>query len=337
MRLLILGGTKFLGRVLAEQALQRGHEVTTFNRGRSGDDVPGVSVIRGDRTNGQDLAALADAGPWDAVVDPSGMTPAMVEDTVRALAGVAGWYVFVSTVNVYKGWPTTPLTDASPLREYTPEGPEGESGLAAYGREKVGCERAVTAAFGERATILRPSVILGPHEYVGRLPWWLSRIRVGGRVLAPGKMTWKIQPIDVRDVAAFALECAERHLTGSYNVAAPIGHTTFGEFLSACRKATGSTAELVWVDDPFLRKHGVKEWTELPIWRDYDGTWHVDASRAHSAGLTYRPIEETVADTWRWLQTGAVVSSERSAELGISTEREQQILADWDSKAFAEG
>ncbi|MER7128274.1 NAD-dependent epimerase/dehydratase family protein [Streptosporangium saharense] len=162
----------------------------------------------------------------------------MVEDTARALADAADWYVFVSTVNVYKGWPTTPLTDASPLREYTPEGPEGESGLDAYGREKVGCERAVTSAFGERATILRPSVILGPHEYVGRLPWWLSRIRVGGRVLAPGKATWKIQPIDVRDVAAFALECAERHLTGSYNVAAPpnwCGWITRSSASTACR------------------------------------------------------------------------------------------------------
>ncbi|MFC3979861.1 NAD-dependent epimerase/dehydratase family protein [Streptosporangium jomthongense] len=332
MRLLILGGTKFLGRVLVEQALWRGHEVTTFNRGRSGDDVPGATMIRGDRTNPQDLVALADAGPWDAVIDPSGMTPAMVEDTTRALADVVGWYVFVSTVNVYKGWPTTPLTDASPLREYAPEGPEGESGLDSYGREKAGCEQAVIAAFGEHATILRPGVILGPHEYVGRLPWWLSRIRVGGRVLAPGTATWKIQPIDVRDVAAFALECAERHLPGPYNVAAPIGHTTFGEFLAACRKVTGSSAELVWVDDSFLRKHDVREWTELPIWRDYDGTWQVDASRAHAAGLTCRSIEETVTDTWRWLQTGVTVSSARSAELGISVERETAILTAWDNR-----
>ncbi|MEU1735701.1 NAD-dependent epimerase/dehydratase family protein [Streptosporangium sp. NPDC020145] len=332
MRLLILGGTKFLGRVLVEQALRRGHEVTTFNRGRSGDDVPGATMIRGDRTNPQDLMALADAGPWDAVIDPSGMTPAMVEDTTRALADVVGWYVFVSTVNVYKGWPTTPLTDASPLRKYTSEGPEGESGPDAYGREKVGCEQAVTAVFGERATVLRPSVILGPHEYVGRLPWWLSRIRAGGRVLAPGTATWKIQPIDVRDVAAFALGCAERRLSGPYNVAAPIGHATFGEFLTACREATSSTAELVWVDGSFLRRYGVREWTELPIWREHEGAWRVDASRAHAAGLTCRSIEETVTDTWRWLQTGVTVSSARSAELGISVERETAILTAWDNR-----
>ncbi|MEV8635044.1 NAD-dependent epimerase/dehydratase family protein [Streptosporangium sp. NPDC051023] len=336
MRLLILGGTRFLGRVVAEQALQRGHDVTTFNRGRSGDDVPGVTTICGDRTSEQDLAALADSGPWDAVIDPSGMTVAMVEDTTRALADVASWYVFISTVNVYRGWPTAPLTDASPLREYTPEGPEGESGPDAYGRQKVGCERAVVSVFGECATILRPSVILGPHEYVGRLPWWLSRIHNGGRVLAPGAATWKIQPIDVRDAASFSLDCAERHLVGSYNVAAPIGHSTFGELLAACRKATGSTAELVWVDHVFLRQHGVREWTELPIWRGHEGTWQVDASRAHATGLTCRPLEETVADTWRWLQTGVTVSSERFAELGISAEREKRILAAWDARMAAE-
>ncbi|MEV7012919.1 NAD-dependent epimerase/dehydratase family protein [Streptosporangium sp. NPDC051022] len=335
MRLLILGGTKFLGRIITEQALTHGHDVTTFNRGQSGNDIQGATTIRGDRTNSRDLMALTDAGPWDAVIDPSGMTIAMVENSTRALAN-AGWYVFISTVNVYKGWPTTPLTDASPLREYTSEGPPGESGPDEYGRLKVGCERAVTAVFGERATILRPSVILGPHEYVGRLPWWLSRLRTGGRVLAPGAATWKIQPIDVRDVASFALTCAAQHLIGSYNVAAPIGHATFGELLTACRTVTGSTADLVWVDHTFLRRYGVREWTELPIWRDYEGTWQVDASRAHAAGLTCRPLKETVADTWQWLQAGATVASSRSAELGISPEREAKILAAWEKQAAAD-
>ncbi|MFD8564700.1 NAD-dependent epimerase/dehydratase family protein [Streptosporangium canum] len=335
MRLLILGGTKFLGRSVAEQALQRGHDVTTFNRGASGNDVPGVAAIRGDRTSDQDLAALAAQGDWDAVIDTSGMTTALVEASTLALADAIDRYIFISTVNVYKGWPTDPLHDDSPVREYTPEAPEGESGADEYGRLKAGCEKAVTDVFGDRATLLRPGVIVGPHEYVGRLPWWLSRIQAGGRVLAPGTAAWKIQPIDVRDVASFALDAAEQHLTGAYNLTAPIGHSTFGEFLAACREVTGGAADFVWVDDAFLREHDVPEWTGLPLWRDYKGTWHVDAERARKAGLVCRPLAETVADTYAWLRGGALVASERSAELGITREREAQLLAAWDARQSA--
>jgi len=335
MRILILGGTRFLGRVLAEEALRRDHNMVTFNRGRAGGDVPGVAPDRGDRTSERDLAALATRGDWDAVIDTSGMTTAMVEASTHALADAVARYVFVSTVNVYQGWPTVPLTDDSPVREYTPIGPAGESDADEYGRLKAGCEQAVTSVYGQRGTLLRPSVILGPHEYVGRLPWWLSRLQAGGRVLAPGDPEWPIQPIDVRDVAAFALNVVEQDLAGSYNLAAPIGHSTFGAFLGACRQVTGSSAELVWVDDAFLREHGVPEWVGLPLWRDYPGTWHVDASRAQQAGLRCRPLEETVADTWQWLRGGAMVSSERSAELGISREREAEILAAWDTQEEA--
>ncbi|MEV6866629.1 NAD-dependent epimerase/dehydratase family protein [Streptosporangium subroseum] len=335
MRTLILGGTKFLGRVLAEEALRRGHDVTTFNRGASGDDVPGVDAIRGDRTSENDLAALAARGPWDTVVDTSGMTTSMVEGSTSALVDAVDRYVFVSTVNVYKGWPTDPLDDESPVRDYTPVGPAGESDADEYGRLKAGCELAVTTAYGERATLLRPSVILGPHEYVGRIPWWLSRIQAGGRVLAPGRPEWPIQPIDVRDVAAFALNAAERNLAGSYNLAAPIGHSTFSAFLTACRDVTGADVELIWVDDAFLREHGVPEWVGLPLWRDYQGTWHMETARARAVGLTCRPLEETVADTYAWLRSGAVVSSERSAELGITREREAELLATWDTREEA--
>ncbi|WP_329426782.1 NAD-dependent epimerase/dehydratase family protein [Streptosporangium sp. NBC_01495] len=337
MRILILGGTKFLGRIVAEEALRRDHNVVTFNRGTSGGDVRGVAPARGDRTSSRDLAALAAQGDWDTVIDTSGMTTSMVEGSTRALANAVNQYVFISTVNVYKGWPVDPLDDDSPVRDYTPAGPPGESDADEYGRLKAGCEQAVTSVFGERATLLRPSVILGPHEYVGRIPWWLSRIQAGGRVLAPGRPEWPIQPIDVRDVAAFALDVAERNLTGSYNLAAPIGHSTFGAFLGACREMTGADAELVWVDDAFLRDHGVPEWVGLPLWRDYQGTWHVDAARARAAGLTCRPLEETVADTYAWLRGGAVVSSERSAELGITREREAEILAAWDARGEAAG
>ncbi|MGW2223699.1 NAD-dependent epimerase/dehydratase family protein, partial [Nonomuraea sp. NPDC001684] len=184
MRLLILGGTWFLGRAVAEEALARDHNVVTFTRGKSGRDVPGVAPHRGDRSSDRDMADLAAAGPWDAVIDTSGMTPDLVERSARFLAASVDQYVYVSTVNVYTGWPTEPLNDESPVRPYTPYGPPGESGADEYGREKAGCEQAVTTTFGDRATLLRPSVIVGPYEYVGRIPWWLRRIADGGQVLA---------------------------------------------------------------------------------------------------------------------------------------------------------
>ncbi|MEU6712944.1 NAD-dependent epimerase/dehydratase family protein [Nonomuraea sp. NPDC046802] len=329
MRLLILGGTWFLGRFLAEQALERDHNVVTFTRGKSGSDIRGAAPHRGDRTSDRDMADLAAAGPWDVVIDTSGMTPDMVERSARALATATDRYVYVSTVNVYRGWPTEPLDDDSPIRPYTPYGPPGESGADEYGREKAGCEQAVTETFGDRATILRPGVIIGPHEYVGRIPWWLRRLAAGGMVLAPGTPDWPIQPIDVRDVAAFALDSAERQLTGSCNLAAPIGSATFGDLLEACQQATGVPAVLEWVPHTFLQAQGVREWTELPLWRPYTGTWRVDAARARAAGLTCRPLAETVADTWEWLQTGPALDHERAAELGITPEREAAVLAAW--------
>ncbi|MET8006276.1 NAD-dependent epimerase/dehydratase family protein [Nonomuraea glycinis] len=331
MRLLILGGGHFLGRTIAAQALARGHQVTVFNRGKSSTDLPGVTVVRGDRSVPADLVNLAARGDWDAVVDTSGMTTDLVELSTGALAGIVDHYVFISTVNVYQGWPVEPLTDDSPVRSYAPYGPPGESSADEYGRLKAGCEQAVTTAFAGRSALLRPGVILGPHENVGRLPWWLTRIREGGRVLAPGRPDWPIQPVDVRDVAAFALDVAEQRLPGSYNVTAPIGHSTFEELLDACRTAVDSVADLVWVDDAFLRRHRVPEWVGLPLWRDYSGTWHVDAARARAAGLTCRPLPDTVTDTWQWMRDTTLAETERSAELGITRRREQEILAAWDA------
>ncbi|MBG0818434.1 NAD-dependent epimerase/dehydratase family protein [Planomonospora sp. ID82291] len=332
MRILLLGGTVFLGRALAADALQRGYDVTTFNRGRSGPDLPRVTAIRGDRTSDEDLEVLAARGPWDAVIDTSGMTTPLVEASTRALARSVGRYILISTVNVYTGWPTDPLDDDSPVREYTPVGPPGESGADEYGRLKAGAELAVTTTYASRATLLRPGVILGPHENVGRLPWWLNRVQDGGRILAPGRPDWPIQPIDVRDVARFALDAAERDLAGSYNLTAPIGSSTIGELLGLCQEVTGVKGELEWVADAFLREQGVPEWVGLPLWRDYPGTWHVDAARARGAGLVCRPLAATVADTWEWVRGGIALEGERFAELGISRQREEQILAAWDAR-----
>jgi nucleoside-diphosphate-sugar epimerase len=335
MRILVMGGTWFLGRAIAEQAIGLGWKVSAFSRGRSGSDVPGVVPVRGDRTAPADLERLAEAGPWDAVIDTSSadFPPRTVLAGARALAPVARRYVYLSTVNAYKGWPHEPLTEDSETLDAPPDAGEefGRSGTPAayYGTQKAGSERAVRAAFGpERSVILRPGVILGPGEYVGRLPWWLRRAHRGGQVLAPGSPSRTIQPVDVRDIAAFALDRAAAGTGGEFNIAAPISRETMQGLLSACLRATGARGELRWVPDQLLVEHGVRQWTELPLWRTSPGTWAVDATRAQDAGLVCRPLVETVADTWTWLSDGGLpVDHPRWAEHGIAPEKEAAILA----------
>ena len=340
MRVLVMGGTWFLGRAVVREALGRGWEVTTFNRGRSGIDADGVEAIRGDRTAPEDLRRLSAAGPWDAVVDTSGYVPVEVLASARELAGVVGRYVFVSTVSVYEGWPVEPLSEDSPILECPPDagagfGADDPRGYPTqYGFQKAGAERAVLEVFGaDRTTVLRPGVILGPGEYVGRLPWWLRRAHASGRMLAPGDPHQPIQPVDVRDVAGFALDQARSESAGVFNVTAPPGHATFGTMLAACAAASGSHPEFEWIPDKFLIRQGVRQWTELPLWRTYPGTWRVDGSRAHAAGLMCRPLSDTVAETWAWMTTGgALVENERAGEIGMSAERERAVLAAWDAR-----
>lgn len=335
MRILVLGGGWFLGRALAQRGMHRGWEVTTFSRGMSGRDVPGVRAVRGDRTQPADLARLAQAGPWDAVVDTSSadFAPRTVLAAAHALEPVAGRYVYLSTVNAYRGWPNEPLTEASELLDAPANADEShgrsEAPARYYGLQKAGSERAVIETFGqERTSILRPGVILGPGEYVGRLPWWLSRAQRGGAVLAPGSPDRTIQPVDVRDVADFALDRAAADTGGAYNVTAPVASATMGEFLTACMAATGGDGELRWVPDEVLAEHGVRQWTELPLWRTAAGVWRVDSSAAQQAGLRCRPLADTVADTWHWLCAGGrPVAHPRSAEHGMTPGREAAILS----------
>ncbi|MFE5689115.1 NAD-dependent epimerase/dehydratase family protein, partial [Streptomyces sp. NPDC056512] len=308
MRILLLGGTWFLGRAVAENALARGWRVTTFNRGRSAPDLPGTEPVHGDRTSADDLKRLAGYGPWDLVVDTSAseMAPCQVLDGTRVLAAEAERYVYVSTVNAYRGWPHEALTEDSPVYAAPPDASReygaGDGVTVHYGMQKAGCEAAVLSQFGDRATVLRPGVILGPGEYVGRLPWWLSRARRGGAILAPGQPGTHVQPVDVRDVAEFALSASP----GAYNVAAPRDRDTMGDLLGACVAVTGSRGRLAWAPDELLTAHGVREWTELPLWRTAQGTWAVDSTRAQAAGLVCRPLAQTVADTWEWLTSGGV-------------------------------
>ena len=336
MHLLVIGGTSFLGRATVADALGRGWDVTTFNRGRSGPDAVGVEALRGDRDDDAALAQLAGRS-FDVVVDTCGFVPRVVAKSVRALARSGAHYVFVSSISATTTWPGTP----------TPEGLEGQdcsSGAGPddgdYGRLKAGCERAVTEVFATRATVARAGLILGPHENIGRLPAWLQRIALGGEVLAPGVPGTPMQLVDVRDLAAFLLDCGERGTAGTFNATAPPGSTTYGDWLRYCVEVTGSDATLTWVADDLLLAHGVEPWTELPLWmppgQDADAVWQAATDRAHAAGMRNRPVRETVADTWAWLQADGRTTPppEHAHEMrhGLDLEKEARILAAWHAR-----
>ncbi|SCG07647.1 Nucleoside-diphosphate-sugar epimerase [Streptomyces sp. MnatMP-M17] len=335
MRILVIGGTWFLGKHIARVGLARGWAVTTFNRGRSGHDVEGVEPVHGDRTDRNDLQRLALQGPWDAVIDTSSsdFPPRDVLLATTALRAVTRRWVHISTVSVYQGWPHQALTDHSPLLDCPADADEtygytGEDGSpTVYGFQKAGGERAVAEVFGEAAVFLRPGVILGPGEYVGRLPWWLTRAKRGGKILAPAPSGQRIQPVDVRDVAEFALDQAAGETSGGYNVTHPDG-ITFADFLDECLAVTGGVGTPEWVEPGVLTDHGVAQWTELPLWRTHAGVWSVDSSRAVAAGLRCRPIADSIRDTWAWLAAdGRPVDHPRWADHGIAPEKEAKILA----------
>jgi 2'-hydroxyisoflavone reductase len=290
MRLLILGGTWFLGRTLAEQCVARGREVTCFNRGRTGRDVPGTRSVRGDRTVAADVQRLAGGGEWDAVIDTSVYEPPDALMAASALRSVSDRYLLVSTVSAYRGWPDEPVDEGSAVWPSRPDARESDPDIAvmpgrfAYGTLKAGCEAAIRTVFGGDALIVRPGVVLGPYEYVGRLQALLGRAVRGGPMLAAGTPDQPIQPVDVRDFSAFMIGALEDGLRGFLNVAAPHGHSTYGDLLAACVQETGGGAELVWADSQWLLAQGVGEWTEMPLWRTPAGTWAVNADRAGRLG-----------------------------------------------------
>jgi nucleoside-diphosphate-sugar epimerase len=297
----MLGGTEFVGRAVTEEALARDWQVTVFHRGRH-DPPKGVSVLHGDRAAEDGLSALG-AGEWDAVVDTWSGAPSAVRDAARLLAGRAGRYVYVSSRSVYAFPTPAGQSEDGPVVD----GSADDGGEVDYARLKRGGELAALDGFGERALLVRAGLIIGPYENIGRLPWWLSRMARGGPVLAPGPRDLALQYIDVRDLATWILDAAESGLSGPYDLVSPPGHTTMGALLDACAQVTGGVAELRWTAPDAIVAAGIEPWTDLPVWVPpgelYDTVHQGDVSRALATGLSCRPVEETVADTWRWLRT----------------------------------
>jgi nucleoside-diphosphate-sugar epimerase len=328
VRLLVLGGTRFVGRAVVAEALARGWDVTALNRGTTGALPDGATLLRADRTDAAALAAALAGAPggerWDVVVDTWSGAPRVVRDAARLLVGRAGRYGYVSSASVYAWGQHTDET--SPVVEGDPDAEDGD-----YPALKRGAELAVLAAFAG-ALLARAGLILGPHEDVGRLPWWLGRIAAGGRVVAPGRPDRPLQLVDVRDLAAWLLSGLASGLSGPVDVISRSGHATTEQLLAACVAVTGSGAELVWVDEDRLAAAGAAPWTHLPCWvpeqGDFAGFLEADTALAAATGLVCRPVAGTVGDTWAWLQReGLPPQRPDRAVHGLPADVERRLLA----------
>jgi 2'-hydroxyisoflavone reductase len=330
VELLVLGGSSFLGRAVAEDGLRRGWRVATFNRGRRPPVSPDVEALSGDRLDPRDLGVLR-GRRWDVVVDTWSGAPRAVRDSAAALREGAGRYVYVSSGSVYAPPPRIGGDESAPVVEASPEAGDDVD----YPERKRGAELAVLGELGDRALLVRAGLILGPHEDVGRLPWWLLRLARGGEVLAPGPADLPLQLIDARDLAAWMLDAAVAGHGGPFNAVSRPGHTTMGGLLDACRAVTGADAHLTWVDAAAVERAGIEAWTELPIWlpptHQYRGMLEADVERAHGAGLRARPVAETVRDTWDWLESAGRRPRLRAdlPPVGLDPVKERRVLAAW--------
>ena len=324
MKILVLGGTLFVGRHVVEAAVARGHEVTLFNRGRTGPDLfPGVETLHGDRDAG-DLDSLR-RGTWDAVVDTSARLPRWVRDAAAVLGDSVGHYTFVSSGSVYADTSAAGTNETSPVLTLEDETVEEITSAEVYGGLKVLCERVLEEILPRRSLAVRAGLIVGPYDMSGRFTYWVHRIARGGDVLAPEPRDQPVQLIHGRDLADWILDMAERRETGVLNATGPEQPLTMEGVLEAIREETGADVRLVWVDEGYLLENGVEAWSDLPLWLapgenpDSANFLAVDVSKAIAAGLRYRPLAETIRET--------LEQAETSPRAGLDPVRERELLA----------
>ncbi len=327
MKLLVLGGTRFLGLHLVEAARAAGHEVAVFNRGLSRPEaLPGIENLRGDRDGGLDALAGRE---WDAVIDTSGYFPRVVGLAARFFADRAERYVFISTISVYADFSRPGLTEQAELATTDAPASESRDGRT-YGALKALCEAEVLRAVPERSLIIRPGLIVGPHDPTDRFTYWPLRAARGGTVLAPDGPGCPTQFIDARDLAAWTVRMACRGGTGIYHATSRAGQFTLGDVLQVCRSAVSAASDLEWVSEEFLLRAGVTPWMDLPLWvpEAQSGMLIVYCRKAFGAGLSIRPITETVTDLLAW----AATRSAAQLRAGLSPEREAALLEQWRSR-----
>jgi 2'-hydroxyisoflavone reductase len=332
MDLLIIGGTRFLGRHLAEQALAAGHRVTLLNRGRSGPGLfPEAEHLVADRD--RDLSVLA-GRQWDAALDTCAYFPRQVRSLAGQLAGRVGQYQLVSSISAYAGFAHPGIDEDSPVIHLDDtESPTTITGDN-YGGLKVACEQAAFDGFGEACVVARPGLIVGPHDPTGRWTWWVQRLLRGGDVLAPGDPATPVQFIDARDIAAWMLHQAAQAHQGVFNLNGPDTPLTMGDWLAGMHAALASHAHFTWVDEAFVLGQGVQPWSDLPVWlpRENAAMHEVDCSRARDSGLVCRPFAQTAQDTAAWLAAAPAAppaGGPPRPAVGLAPDREAALLAAW--------
>lgn len=354
MKLLILGGTRFLGRHLAQQALDLGHQVTLLHRGLSGPTLfAQAEHLLADRD--KDLSPLH-GRRWDAVIDTCAYFPRQVQQVGQVLAGQVGHYQLVSTISVYAQFAASGNDESAALAVLDDPSTDAVTG-ATYGGLKALCEGQAQLAFGPRCLVNRPGLLVGPHDPTGRFTWWLQRLQAGGPVLAPGDPAAPVQFIDCRDAAAWMLLQAQVGAVGVVNLTGPAQALTMGGFLQAVRDTLAPEARLVWMDEAFLLDHGVAPWTELPVWlpQSSAGLHRTVLHRALASGLQCRPLHDTILDTARWVaadlaaapvaqppvnpsapsDAATVPTSAPRPSVGMDPKREAALTAAWWARSAA--
>ncbi|TQV88090.1 SDR family oxidoreductase [Aliikangiella coralliicola] len=336
LNILIMGGTGFLGPHTVRAALLRGHKVTLFNRGRTN---PGLfkqlETIIGDR-NTDDVKKLANR-KWDAVIDTSAYYPRSINMAMEVLKKNIKQYLFVSTISVYANWPKPGMDESTPVGTIDDPTTEKVTGRT-YGPLKALCEKAAEKHMPGNVSVIRPGLIVGPGDKTDRFTYWPIRIRKGGEVLAPGDGSDFIQYIDVRDLGEWMVHCLEHRVTGTYNAQTNGGDITIRQLLEACVNTLNPEAKLVWVPTPFLEKHEVAPWQEMPVWLpakdNYAGAGSMSSVKAYANGLKQRPIETVVKDCYNWFIT---LPSSRQTQLraGLSAEKEAKVLKAWKAEKIS--
>jgi len=340
MKILIIGGTKFLGRHLINAALSRGHEVTLFNRGKvySDDPLETVEQIRGDRN--ADLDRLGGRN-WDACIDTCGYLPQSVQASAEFLRERVGQYIFISSISAYASFRETNADETAPLAELTAEqrerlekiDPQGElTGPVLgemYGALKALCEQAAENAMPNRTLIVRSGLIVGEYDWTDRFTYWVMRAARGGKVLAPGNPQRFVQFIDASDLARWIIKMAEASQNGIYNANGKPFDLTFAALLEEIKAVTGSDAEFTWADEDFLKAENVQPWGDMPLYLyesdvEWQGFLSANVDKALASGLEFRPLSETIRATLNWRET---IDDELKA--GISAEREAELLEKW--------
>lgn len=339
LKILILGGSRFLGRTFVEAAQTQNHEVTVFNRGKQNKGLKNVEVLTGDRFG--ELKVLQD-GYWDAVLDTSGFVPFTVQNTTDLLKDKVNHYTFISSISVYKDWIPENLDEDYPVFEMSMEeanklsqdvnGPLYEY----YGQFKALCERIAEQNMPGRVLNIRAGQLFGPNDYTDRIPYWIHRIAKGGQVLVPGNPNRSIQMIDNKDLSNWILRMMKNQSVGTFNATGPDSPLTMKEFLDTCIKVTNSNAELVWTNEKFLLDQNVAPWTEMPLWvpehfplskehnYPWKGTFSMNIDKSLQSGLTFRPLEESLTDIYAWEKQRNL--SEDEWKSGMRANREVELL-----------